>query len=185
MEVSNYYDVMIDVETTGTDSSHSAMIQLAAVKFNLAERKIDTGSMFNRCLRIPPNRFWSEDTRQWWGQQKRSVLDGIYANMEDPHTVMTDFATWSGYSPEQPLRFWAKPTSFDFNFVASYFNQYEIMNPYHFRFATDMNSFIRGMARDSSVPTFKNDEFVGDAHNALHDVINQIDTLFKAVDHYK
>jgi DNA polymerase III alpha subunit (gram-positive type) len=179
-----FNDVMVDIETTGTQPEHTAIIQIAAVKFNLAERKLDTANMFNRCLLIPEGRFWDESTREWWGQQKRSILQEIYAKMEDPAKVMQDFGNWAGYSPTEPLRFWAKPTSFDYSFTQSYFRQFGVMNPFHFRYAVDMNSFIRGLARDSSVETFRND-FQGDAHNALFDVINQIDCVFKAMEHYQ
>lgn len=179
-----YYDYMIDVETGGTHPEHSPMIQLSAVRFNLQEGTIDTSSMFNRCLLIPAGRFWDEDTRQWWARQKRSVLEEIYARMEDPKLVMEGFVDWVGFDAEQPKRFWSKPLSFDWPFVASYFRQFGVINPFHYRFGCDVNSFIRGLARDSSVETFKTEEFHGDQHNALHDCINQIDMIFKAKEHY-
>lgn len=184
MEPTNYCDVMVDIETTGTRPDHAAIIQIAAVKFNLKEKKIDTTSFFNRCLLIPPGRYWDEGTRQWWGEQKRSILADIYARMEDPRVVMQALADWAGYSPIEPLRFWAKPTCFDYSFIASYFTQFDIMNPFHFRYSTDMNSFIRGLANDSAVTTFKTD-FVGDAHDAIYDSLNQINALFLATEHYR
>lgn len=181
----DYNDIMVDVETTGLNSVDNAMIQLAAVRFNLKERAIDTSSMFNRCLHIPPRRYWDEGTRSWWGQQKRSILEEIYSKMEDPKTVMQDFANWVGYTPAVPNAFWAKPVTFDWGFVASYFSDFEISNPFHFRYACDANSYIRGMAYDPRVETFKVPFEGGDAHNALYDVINQINMLFKAQDHYE
>jgi len=175
---------MVDIETTGTRPDRNAMIQLAAVRFNLEERTVDASDMFNRCLLIPPNRFWDESTRSWWGQQKRDILDDIYFRMEDPKTVMEAFSQWSLKAGSgEPLRFWAKPTTFDFSFVQSYLNDYEVYNPYHFRWAVDMNSFIRGLGASSKIESFYN-EFQGDAHNAIFDVINQIDCVFKAKDHY-
>jgi DNA polymerase III, alpha subunit (gram-positive type) len=179
-----FFDIMVDIETTGLDINHSAMIQLAAVRFNLAERTVDTTSMFNKALLIPPGRFWDEGTREWWGRQKREVLSDIYSRMQDPKTVMEEFADWVGYCPAEPIRFWAKPISFDFPFVASYFNQFNIPNPFHYRWATDVNSFIRGIAQDASVETYRI-EFQGDAHNALVDCVNQIKCVFEAVDHYR
>lgn len=179
-----FYDVMVDIETTGTDPGQNAIIQLAAVRFNLETRELDTASMFNRCMFIPPRRFWDEGTREWWGRQKREVLADIYSRMEDPKIVLEAFSQWSlEMGSGEPLRFWGKPTHFDYSFVQNYLNQYEVYNPYHFRWATDLNSFIRGRANSSRVENFKSD-FQGDAHNALFDVINQIDNLFKAVDHY-
>lgn len=181
----SFNDIMVDIETTGLNSTDNAMIQLAAVRFNLKERTIDTESMFNRCLSMPPRRYWDEGTRHWWSQQKRSVLEEIYSKMEDPRTVMDDYVKWVGYTPEEPNRFWSKPLSFDWGFIATYLADYEIPNPFHFRWATDQNSFIRGLARDASVEQFKTPFIGGDAHNALFDVISQIDTLFKATDHYE
>jgi len=180
-----FFDMMVDVETTGLNSVDNAMIQLAAVKFNLKDRTIDTENMFNRCLAIPPRRYWDEGTRQWWSQQKRSILEEIYGKMEDSRTVMQDYAKFVGYNPAEPIRFWAKPTTFDWGFVASYLTDNEISNPCHFRWATDVNSYIRGLARDASVEQFKTPFEGGDAHNALFDVINQISILFKAEDHYE
>lgn len=185
MTTKKYYDIMCDIETSGTDPGHSAIIQLAAVRFNLETRELDTESMFNKCLLIPPRRFWDEGTRSWWGQQKREILSDIYARMEDPKTVMEAFSEWArSKGSDEPLRFWGKPTHFDYAFVQNYFNQFEVYNPFHYRWAIDMNSYIRGLAGSSKVESFKND-FQGDAHNALFDVINQIDCLFKATDHYR
>ncbi len=178
-----YNDVMVDIETGGTNPVDTPMIQLAAVKFDLKTRTIDTENMFNRCLEIPPRRYWDEGTRTWWSTQNRALLEDIYARMEPAEEVMEAFKVWAGTSPSEPLRFWAKPTSFDYSFVQSYFNDMKVYNPFHFRWAVDLNSFIRGLARDSTVESFKTD-FKGDAHNALHDCINQIDMAFKAMDHY-
>lgn len=179
-----FFDVMVDIETTGTDPGANAIIQIAAVRFNLETRELDTSSMFNRCLFIPPRRYWDEGTREWWGRQKREILADIYSRMEDPKTVLEAFSQWSLESgSDEPMRFWGKPTHFDFSFIQNYMNQFEVYNPYHFGYATDLNSFIRGRANSSKVRDHKV-EFQGDAHNAIFDVINQIDSLFKAVDHY-
>lgn len=179
-----YPDIMVDIETTGLSPDLSAVIQIAAVRFNLKERSVDSSSMFNRCLAIPQRRFWDEGTRQWWSEQKRSVLMEIYAKMQDPKEVMQEFVDWVGYTPEVPHRFWAKPLSFDYPFIQSYLTQFNIPNPFHFRWATDQNSYIRGIANDVDVEQFKTGDFKGDAHNALFDVLNQIDTLFQASDFY-
>lgn len=185
--MTKFYDVMVDIETGGVKSNISPIIQLAAVKFNLKDRTINTESMFNRCLYIPPTRYWQEGTRDWWMRTNTRLLTEIMSKMEDPRTVMQAFSDWAiqDWDQKEPLRFWGKPTSFDFAFVQSYLDDYEIYNPFHFRFATDMNSYIRGLAHDSSLATFKVDEFVGEAHDAIYDSINQIGVLFKASDHYE
>lgn len=180
-----FNDIMVDVETGGLNPVDSPMIQLAAVKFNLKERAIDTNNMFNACLDIPPRRYWDEGTRQWWSQQKPQILRDIYSQMRPARDVMQEFVDWVGYTPEYPNRFWAKPITFDWSFVASYLSDLEIKNPFHYRWATDQNSYIRGLAGDAEVEQFKTEFAGGDAHNALFDTISQIDTLFKASDHYE
>jgi hypothetical protein len=170
-------DVMVDVETTGTSPDRTAMIQLAAVKFSLKDGTV-SHDFFDRCLEIPAHRFWAEDTRHWWMQQKRSVLDDIFRRMENPVTVMQDFVRWViGDGSVQGPTFWSKPSHFDFMFVSSYCKDYGLPMPFHFRVANDMNSYIRGLYAGGEVPA-DNIEFEGDVHNALMDSLHQISVLF-------
>lgn len=174
-------DVMVDLETGGLSMDHAPIFQIAAVRFNLLERTIDTSSMFDRCLSIPPGRYWDEGTREWWlGTKNREVFAQLAPRMEDPETVLRAFWDWLGIYPP---RLWAKPSHFEHPLLDSYFKQYGLTNPFHYRMTTDVNSFIRGMARDPNASlTYK--EFEGDAHNALFDVLNQIGNLFAAMEHY-
>jgi hypothetical protein len=173
-------DVMVDIETTGTDPSHAAIIQIAAVRFDLETKQIDTESMFDRCLWIAPMRSWDESTRDFWSKQKPEILAGIYDRMEDPGTVMRAFHAWVLEKPQlAPLRFWSKPSHFDFVFIASYFKQYDLMNPFDFRQANDLNSWLRGRGH-TDVKAFWNEvPECGDKHNALNDCIYQISGAFK------
>ena len=164
-------NIMVDIETTGIDSSHCAMIQLAAVRFDLDARTVDM-SMFDRCLAIPPGRFWDEGTREWWGKQKPEVIQGIYARMEDPVRVMHDFARWCG----EGAILWAKPTHFEFPFLQSYAAMTGAQLPFAYWAANDLNSWCRAHGHDR---LDKDLEFEGDEHNALHDVLHQIKTVFE------
>lgn len=178
-----YTDVMIDLETTGTRPDRSAVIEIGAVKFNLKERTAST-NVFNRCLKIPRNRHWDESTRAWWYKQK-DVLDNILARGEDPKLVMSDFVDW--VNPRGgPLRFWAKPTTFDYMFISSYLNDYDQpVGLFDFREATDQRSFLRGVYFPNDIDTSDEPEFVGVAHNAVVDCLNQIKVLFHHVDKMK
>lgn len=177
---SNYFpDVMVDLETTGLQFDRTAIIQIAAVKFNLAERTIDTSSFFDRCLSIPPTRHWQEGTRDWW-LQRRDVLNSIMSRMEDHKVVLHDFYHWVG--PKKTM--WGKPTHFDHSFLSSYFNEFGPQMPFHFRMANDMNSFIRARYFPKDPPQWERDlPFIGDAHNGLHDALHQISVLFHMMDH--
>lgn len=179
-----YPDVMIDIETTGTHPEHNAVIQIAAVRFNLNEKTVDANSMFDRCLAVAPHRFWEESTRTWWHGKNFKVFRHICSRMEDPGTVMKAFLDWSvSHKTDEPQRFWGKPTHFDYSFMQSYFRQFGLPIPYHYRHARDMNTFIAGLAGNPQHREL-NVDFVGDAHNALHDALHQIKILFAAKDIY-
>ena len=172
----DYTDVMVDLETTGLSKDHSAIIQIAAVRFNLETHDVDH-NFFDKCLMIPPGRTWDENTRHWWIKDKSDILMSIYERMADPAAVITEFFDWSG-GVVGPYRFWAKPISFDFPFLESYFTQFGLPMPYSHRVGRDLRSFIAGCN-----PTFNENTvpFEGTAHNALYDTLHQIRLLFAAM----
>lgn len=172
-----YTDVMIDIETTGTQPDRNAILQIAAVRFNLKENTVD-GNVFNMCLDIPPHRHWNEDTRAWWGKQNQETLRRILDQRQDWRAVMNELVKWS--QPAQSLRFWSKPTHFDYMFLSSYFADADLPQMFSYREATDMNSFLRGLYKGDKVPT---DEEIGvvmesnQAHDALNDTFHQVQVL--------
>ena len=163
---------MIDVETTGTSPDHAGVIQISAIKFNLTDKSVDN-EFFDRCMWLPPGRFWEEDTRAFWSKHPR-VLNEIIGRQEEPHQVMKDLVAWVGYNG---ARLWAKPTTFEFPLLSSYFKQFDIQNPFHYRYCTDVQSYIFGRGQDID-DVSKAIPFEGDAHNALHDVLHQIRMVF-------
>lgn len=170
-------DVMVDIETTGTAPNRSNIIQIAAVKFNY-----DTGEVchefFDRCLHLVPWRSWDEGARIWWNQQKRSILEGITARSENPVGVMNLFIDWVGFNG---ARLWAKPSHFEYPFIESYCTDFNLPNPFDYRSAIDMRSFIRGGLGSFEISSeIENIPFQGDAHNALHDTLHQLRVLFAA-----
>lgn len=172
----DYPDVMVDIETTGTQPETTNIIQISAVKFNHVTGEV--GDMFDRCMIPLPTRFWDEDTRKWWSGMPE-ILDGIWGRMEDPRTVLSDFGRWAQGSSIM----WAKPTSFEYPFLASYYRELGLMMPFHFRLAMDQNSFIRARYFPEEAPRLEKElDFVGDQHNALHDVLHQIKTVLTAIE---
>lgn len=171
-------DVMIDIETTGTNPQYGNMIQLAAVQFNYDTGEI--GPSFDRCLATAPNRFWSDGTRTWWLGQKKEILAGILDRMEDPLEVMQAYQQFILNSGRK-LRFWSRG-SFDWAFVSSYCEQYSLEMPHNFWEARDLRTFLAGLRGTASEPDMKwcANDVKGDKHNALFDVVVQLKQLFNA-----
>ena len=181
-----YNDVMIDIETTGTHVDNNAIIQIAGVKFNLETRDVCSDT-FDRCLHMAPNRYMEESCRtDFWGKIPK-VFQEIVERSEDPQKVMHDFINWATASDMNPqgVRFWAKPITFDYAFIASYCRQFNLKMPFHYRVARDMNSYIAGLSGCADHPKIdKEIPFEGQEHHALWDSFHQIKVLFAAQDRY-
>jgi len=177
--MTDYTDIMVDIETVGTSPDRSGIVQIAAVKFNLAERTV-CPQFFNMSLSIPPHRFYDEDTRQWWLRQKPGQLQDIMSKQQPWREVMMSFLEFS--RQKKSLCFWAKPTTFDYMFIQSYFNDAELPNPFHYNNVSDMKSYLKGLHHPHPTPDLKIPT-VGDAHNALNDVFWQLKTLFAHADY--
>ena len=177
-----FTDVMVDIETGGLDASRTPILQIAAVKFNLEAGTI-CSNFFDQCLDIPEHRNWDQSTLAWWAQQKSSTLEDILARARPWLQVMNEFADFSYQNPG--LRMWAKPTHFDFVFVDSYFKDANLPNPFHYRIARDLNSYLEGLFYGTPDGQLKIQEvnalpFTGAVHNGLDDTLHQIKMLFHA-----
>lgn len=173
-------DVMVDVETTGTDPARTNMMQLAALKFNYDTG--DIGPVFNRCLAPAPFRGWDEGARDFWNKPDlRPIYHSIIGRMEDPRQVMEDFHYWAQENSSRDIRFWAKPITFDWNFVADYCRQFDLPMPFQYRMARDLNTYISARAGGVE-PTAMLDWITapGNEHDALHDCVVQTKRLFAA-----
>jgi oligoribonuclease (3'-5' exoribonuclease) len=174
---------MVDVETTGNNFERNAIIQIAAVKWDYSTGRV-SDDFFDRCLHIHPGREWDPETRGWWAKQG-NVLHEIQSRAEDPYTVIRAFYEWLlkdwPVGRREGLQFWAKPISYDFSYIASYFRMFGLENPCHFRYANDVNSFIRGLHGSTDHITYEEElPMEGDAHNALFDVLHQIKVVLHA-----
>lgn len=177
----SYTDVMVDIETTGVHPNKNAILELAAVKFNLQDRTVSP-DMFRRAMRQNPTvRHWDVGTWNWWQKGKMDIYLKLVKEGEDPHVVMRDFFDWITEDSTQ-LRFWSKPSTFDYPFVASYLEDHGQDIPFSYREANDLNTFIRGLYFPNPVDTSDEPVFEGVAHNALVDVLNQIKVLFHHAD---
>ena len=178
-----FTDVMVDLETTGVSPDENAIIQIAAVRFNPLTQDVDGDDMFNRCLLMPTKRFWDEGTREWWGKRDQTY-QSIMARMEPAERVMKDFVHWAEPKDDangRKLRFWSKPSHFDYMFLQSYAKQFSTNFPFDFRDAQDMRSFLRGLYWPGEVPD-PGVNLEGTAHDALFDTLHQIAVVLKHIE---
>jgi RNAse (barnase) inhibitor barstar len=180
-------DIMLDFETTGTDPEHCAIIQMAAVKFDPYTQEVSSDT-FDQALTFAPNRFWQEGGRSFW-QKMPDIYNSIIERAKDPVEVLFEFSLWC--LKDQPdieggWRLWAKPITFEWAFLSSYYRQFDQPLPFHYRYARDLNTYIAGL-RGDPVHNDLSDEvpFEGKEHDALWDCFHQIQVLFYAYDKFK
>jgi hypothetical protein len=181
------YDVMMDLETTGTQPERTGILQVAAIKFDYETGAIGT-DMFNRAVLLAPDRLWDFHTIKWWQEDttRREHLNMLMRTGQPAATVFQDLTNWLGLS-DRPFRMWAKPTSFEHPFLSSHYKQLGMECPFHYRYCVDVNSFISGLqgssdfnreAVESQVP------FEGMPHNALFDALHDVRIVMKAKELY-
>lgn len=171
-----FYDIMSDIETTGTRPDRHHIMSLAGVAFNYLEGEIchDT---FYVTMEMPAWRSWDEDTREWWRKQSPETFAAATELPVSMKVGMQAYADWVHRvtGALEPPRLWAKPISFEWPFIESCFRDAEVKSPFFFRDCIDMQSFIRGMRMNPGAKAFdKEVEFVGREHHALDDTFHQI-----------
>lgn len=166
--------IMVDIETTGPDSHKAAIIQIAAVKFQLDE-PIKSNHFCRNVSMDGTGRVWEEGTRKFWADHG-DVLTSIERYAEPAANVLRALSNWAGDDPV----FWAKPTIFDFPFVEQYYYQFNVQSPFSFRRVRDMRSFMAGAGIEEDP---KHIEFTGQKHNALDNALHQVKVLQWAWEH--
>lgn len=173
-------DMMVDVETTGTNPATAAIIQLSAIKFDYMTGAV--GETFDRCPSQLPKRGWDDSTRDFWMGKNAAVYKQIIGRTEAYMPVFLDFTAFAlRDAPYGGYRFWGKPVSFDWGMVADHYVQLDAPMPFHYRHARDLNTWMAALRGNPQHPNMEAVvPFRGDQHNGLHDSAYQIDMLFAA-----
>jgi len=175
--------VMIDIETCGTSTNYSPIIQIGAAKF---DSDFMVTSTFKESLTIPASRPITRSSEEWWAANGPSVYKNI-RDAERPFVkVLSEFATWL----PDGASLWAWPVSFDLVFLLQYGRQHlrAIANALRDKNKwIDSSSWISGRRSNSSIEYSELDRVYEDVRedNVLHDGLS--DTLWqirclKAVD---
>lgn len=174
------YDVMLDVETTGTNPFVNGIVQIAAWKFNYLTGEV--GDCIDIPVQLASNRMWDMGTIQWWrdSAERMAHLQHCMSTGVPAREGWQRLYDWIG-NPSQKVRLWAKPITFEYPFLESHFRQLDITMPFHYRHCRDINTWVAAMAGDPSFTTYDIPvEFEGMPHNALWDALHDMRCLLKA-----
>lgn len=171
---------MIDIESTGVHGDKHAIIQLAAVPFDLELREV--GESFCKCLKIPLDREWMPETKLWWNQTNPYRLEEILSKGEDHLTVLNEFKEYVE-TFDKDIRFWSHHT-IDWEMLEHYFRSYEIRSPFNYRSFIDLDSYLEALV-PNRISKYKPRVNPNDEHDALFDCRLQIAWLFRTLDKRK
>ncbi len=132
--------ISVDIETTGPTPGHYSMYELGACA-------ITTDSTFERKIALLPNAKLSRASLEAVHMTKQKLTQR--KEVTAPTQAMRDFAEWSkGVARGARLVFVANNAPFDWMFVAWYFEEFTIANPYGHS-ALDMKAYYMGMSHVS------------------------------------
>lgn len=164
-------DLMIDLETLGTDPS-APVIEIGAAFFDPETGEYDpstfraTVKFESACERRTPD----ASTIQWWlGQSdaaRKKVVSGT-ATMED---ALSDFCKWvRAKRAMKDIKPWGNGATFDITMLEDCMKQYGIAIPWGFWNIRDVRTVLDVTGFDKSTVAFD-----GTAHSTLDDALHQI-----------
>ena len=168
---------MIDIQTTGVYADKHAIIKLAAIPFDIDKREI--GESFCKCLTIPCDRQWMDETYDWWQKTNPYRLEEILSNSKYYLDVLQEFNEYVR-TFDKGIKFWSHHT-IDWEMIEHYFRSYGITSPFTYRSFIDLDSYLEALA-PNEIGKYKPLANPSDEHNALFDCQLQIDWLFNTLD---
>jgi hypothetical protein len=170
----NHDDVMIDIETLGTNKD-SVIATLGAIRFNRFIQSVPKLEMMDSFYRRVDHQSCldlgmtvNSDTLNWWKRQPRTSR---YEVLEHPerssvHTVLSDFNKW--LSGMNNVKIWAKGTDFDCVILGEAYKRCNIPIPWKFWNVRDVRTVM-------DLASVRNDDLPQNAlHNCLYDCHRQI-----------
>lgn len=164
--------ISVDIEATGAVPGHYSMYELGAIALN-------TACTFERQIALLPNARCSRIALQAVGTTKAKLKQRHRAI--DPDVAMSEFAKWASCqcAPGQTPVFVANNAPFDWMFVAWYFAECGIKNPFGHA-ALDMKAYFMGLTACSwkeatlaNMAAHAGIEFKKLPHRALEDAMIQ------------
>ncbi len=156
-------DVMIDIETLGTDRNALILSIGACDVWNTAENfysELSVESQPGRVVEISTLKFWLKEGNIPINGT-RTLATALY-NLYDWIVRVRD---------SEELKIWCKGTDFDTAILAHAYKAMHQTAPWKYNSTRDFRTLMKHF------PTIPAPEFVGRKHNALDDAIHQADHL--------
>jgi len=173
---------MVDIETLGAARESAPVISIAAIKFDLNAGEVDTDNAFYKNISLPDAVSYGKIEKGTWGwwmaDERREVFQNILFDKKATTTreALIALNKWVGTGKKQQTP-WAQGTDFDFAILDRLTAQLDVTNPFSmFWRRRDVRTF-KDTIRNLGVPELDVPRRTGLAHNALSDVIHQIDTM--------
>jgi hypothetical protein len=175
--MNTFNDLMIDIETLGTDSN-CVILSMGAVPFN-----IETGEISN-------NRFYQKislksslangfeinpDTLKWWVNQDNNVFKEAISGKESIEDVLLYFNTFVKENfPKKNFFTWGNSARFDLGILHHAYRKLNIDVPWQHYYENDVRTLgsRRRDLKDAEI-------FTGTKHNPVDDCIHQIKYVTK------
>jgi exodeoxyribonuclease VIII len=172
-------DVMVDLETLGTDND-CVVVSLGACTMDLETKKIESTfyMIFEIQDQLDKGRVIQADTLKWWFKQENAAQKVFHDEAKAPIMILNTFSQWlKRVCPDsKKLKVWGNGATFDISIMEHMFNMYNVKRPWVYSGVQDLRTFRRFQANNEKIP---ND---GTKHVALDDAIAQAQFVFK---HYK
>ncbi len=171
-------DFMVDIETTGLNSASNGITELAAVPFNFTA--LMRGQLITRTpfvisnLRRFKSRVWDVDTLEWRKKHGHDLSETV--DMPEALAALADYV--AANSSAKPV-FWAKPSHFDYPFVASHYAEAGLTCPWHRRDIRDVATFCTTV--NPSFDMYSLDASPFNTHTGLGDCMLQLRTMLACV----
>lgn len=175
-------DIMTDIETLGTDSD-STIIQISAIAFDI--RTGEHRARFNQIADISKNKSplkVTGDTLKWWLKTDKELFTELLnSGTDSSEDVLRNFYRWLiplNVINERELYLWGNGILFDNKMIQRQLESNGFRYPIYYRNDRDLRtlveltSFKLGITEDELRAKYRDETLI--AHNAYHDVINQI-----------
>lgn len=143
-EEKDFEDFMLDLESTGTNPGVHAITSFAFLPFKFAQDgTMNFGQPFTIRVGIPSTRRIDAETTIFREAEGVDEAESVLTRYT-PREALSIIQDWIEEFDGIPT-IWARPTKFDIAFMESYFTEYRLEMPWHYRDSIDVRSWIRGL----------------------------------------